>query len=187
VIIIFLSLFTSLYGVPPSYLCSLSITFHNVHYPPQFSHFISWLKYHLYADDTQLFFSFHLCDFDESITHLKSAFEHISPGLTANQLNLNSSETEFLLNGLKQQLSKIHSSSLNITRSTRSLGFILMNTSVCLIKSLIFLDLVFLMFVNFDVSVLILISKQPVPSPPPLFTQNMTTVTLSIIIFQSLR
>jgi len=38
---------------------------------------------------------------------------------------------------------------------------------------------VFLIFVNFVVSVLILISKWPVPSPPPLFTQNLTTVTLS--------
>jgi len=46
----------------------------------------------------------------------------------------------------------------------------LMNTPVSLIKSLLFLDLVFFIFMNFVVSVLISISKNPVPLPPPLFT-----------------
>ena len=41
--------------------------------------------------------------------------------MTANLLTLNSSKTEFLLIGLKQQLSKIHNSSPN---SARNLGFI---------------------------------------------------------------
>ena len=37
---------------------------------------------------------------------------------------LNSSTTEFLLIGIKQQLSKIHDSSLTTTHSDRNLGFI---------------------------------------------------------------
>jgi len=41
-----------------------------------------------------------------------------------NLLTLNSSKTEFLLIGLKQQLAKIHNSSLNCTHSARNLGFI---------------------------------------------------------------
>jgi len=44
--------------------------------------------------------------------------------MTANLLTLNSSKTEFLLIGLKNQLAKIHNSSLNISHSSRNLGFI---------------------------------------------------------------
>jgi len=43
--------------------------------------------------------------------------------MTANILTFNSSKTEFLI-GLKQQLSKIHDSSLTTTHSARNLGFI---------------------------------------------------------------
>ena len=44
--------------------------------------------------------------------------------MTANLLTLNSSKTEFLLIGLKQQLSKIHDSSLTTTHSVRNVGII---------------------------------------------------------------
>jgi len=45
--------------------------------------------------------------------------------MSANLLTLNSSKTEFLIMiGLKQQLSKIDSYSLNTTHSARNLGFI---------------------------------------------------------------
>jgi len=77
-------------------LCSESITFHNVYYPPISSVISSLgLNHHLYADDTQIFFSFHPCNFSSSITHLKSALEHISSWTTANQLTLNSSKQNF--------------------------------------------------------------------------------------------
>jgi len=46
---------------------------------------------HLYADDTQLFFSFHPLKFDSSISHLQNALQHISSWTTANLLTLNSS------------------------------------------------------------------------------------------------
>ena len=36
------------------------------------------LDHHLYADDTQLFFSFHPLNFDSSISHLQDALQHIS-------------------------------------------------------------------------------------------------------------
>jgi len=35
------------------------------------------LNHHLYADDTQLFFSFHPRNFDSSIAHLQTAVKHI--------------------------------------------------------------------------------------------------------------
>ena len=48
----------------------------------------------------------------------------ISSWMSANLLTLNSSKTEFLIIGIKQQLSKIDNSSLNTTHSARNLGFI---------------------------------------------------------------
>jgi len=82
------------------------------------------LNRHLYADDTQLFFSFYPPNFDSSITHLQNALQLISSWMTANLLTLNSSKTEFLLIGFKKQLDKIHNSSLNTTHSARNLSFI---------------------------------------------------------------
>ena len=70
------------------------------------------------------FFSFHPRNFDSSISHLQTALQLISPWVSANLLTLNSSKTEFLIIGLKQQLSKIDNSSLNTTHSARNFGFI---------------------------------------------------------------
>ena len=50
---------------------------------------------------------------------------------------LNSSKTEFLIIGLKQQLSKIDNSSLNTTHSARNLGFIFDENSYFLWSDLI--------------------------------------------------
>jgi len=80
--------------------------------------------HHLYADDSQLFFSFHPFNFDSSISHLQDALLHISSCMTVNLLTLISSKTEFLLIGLKNQLAKIHNSSLDTSHSARNIGFI---------------------------------------------------------------
>jgi len=82
------------------------------------------LDHHLYADDTQLFFSFHPLNFDSSISHLQNALQHISSSMTANLLTYNSSKTELLLIRLKNQLAKILNSSLDTSHSARNLGFI---------------------------------------------------------------
>jgi len=82
------------------------------------------LNHHLYAVDTQLFLSFHPSEFHSNITYLQNALQQISSRMTANLLTLNSPKTEFLLIGLKQQLSKLHDSSLITTHSARNLGFI---------------------------------------------------------------
>ena len=52
---------------------------------------------------------------------LQNALQQISSCMTANLLTLNSSKTDFLLIGLKQQLSKIHDSSITTTHSARNL------------------------------------------------------------------
>ena len=68
-------------------LCYRPFTFHHVHYPSQYCDLS--LDHHLYADDTQLFFSLHYSlDFDSSISHLKNALQQIS--MTANLLTPNS-------------------------------------------------------------------------------------------------
>ena len=66
------------------------------------------------------------------------------------------------------------------------LALSLMNISLSLTKSLHCLNLVIVTFVNFVVSVLILILKQLVPSPPPLFTLSLITTTPSNSISLSL-
>ena len=49
------------------------------------SHLSPWTRpYHLYADDTQLFFSFYPQDLDLSIARLQNAIYHISYWMTAN-------------------------------------------------------------------------------------------------------
>jgi len=78
----------------------------------------------LYADNTQLFFSFYPSDLESNITHIQNALQQISSWMTADFLTLNSSKTEFLLIGLKQQLAKIRSFSLDTAHSTYNLGFI---------------------------------------------------------------
>jgi len=82
------------------------------------------LNHHLYADDTQLFLSFHPSEFHSNITHLQNVLQQIFSWMTTNRLTLNSSKTEFLLIGLKQQRSKIHGSSLTTTHFDCNLGFI---------------------------------------------------------------
>ena len=82
------------------------------------------LNHQLYADDTQLFLSFYPSNLDSSITHLQNALQAIFSWMSANLLNLNTSKTEFLLIGLKQQLAKINSCSLDTVHSARNLGFI---------------------------------------------------------------
>jgi len=55
---------------------------------------------------------------------LQEFYQQISSWMTANLLSLNSTKTEFLLIGLKQQLAKISSCSPDTAHSARNLGFI---------------------------------------------------------------
>jgi len=98
--------------------------------------------------------------------------------MTANLLTLNSSETEFLLIGLPQQLAKINTSSLITTHSDRNLGFMFdehltFSDQISALST----NLAIIIFVNFAVFVLILTSKLPVPSLLLSFILNLTTAT----------
>jgi len=136
------------------------------------------LDHHLYADDTQLFFSFHPLSFDSSISHLQNALQHISSWTTANLFTLNSSTTEFLLIGLKNQLAKIHNSSLDTSYTARHLGFIFdFSDQITSLSP----KSVTITFVNFAVSGLTSIHQLSVPLLPLSFTPNLITVILSSI------
>jgi len=58
------------------------------------------------------------------IYNRSNALQQISSWMTANLLTLNTSKTEFLLIGLKQQLSKIQDSCVTTTHTAHNLGFI---------------------------------------------------------------
>jgi len=68
--------------------------------------------------------SFHLVNFDSSISHLQDTLHQISSWMTANLLTLNYSRSEFLLIELEDQLANLHNSSLDTSHSARNLGFI---------------------------------------------------------------
>jgi hypothetical protein len=89
-------------------------------------------NHHIYADDTQLFTSFCPDKFQQAISHLQLALQHISDWMSANLLTLNPSKTAFLLIGLPKQLATISNPSLSPIPATvilpspsaRNLGFI---------------------------------------------------------------
>ena len=105
-----------------------------------------------------------------------SPLQAISSWMTANLSTLNTSKTEFLLIGLKQQRAEINSS-LHTVHSACSLDFIFVEHLTSLISNQLFLNRASHMFINFAASVYISISKQPAPLLPPLFTTSLTTAT----------
>ena len=97
--------------------------------------------------------------------------------------------------GIRRNQYYTHATTKNLVKYTVSLpptllailALSLMNISLFLTKSLHCPNLVILTFVNFVVFVRILISRQLVPSPPPLFTLYLITATLSTSIFLSFK
>ena len=90
------------------------------------------IKYHLYADDTQLYISFTPSNSTSSLEMLSNTFSDILSWMNSNKLLLNPSKTEFLLIGTKQQrlkFSQLTTLSLGndiipVNSSARNLGFI---------------------------------------------------------------
>ena len=90
------------------------------------------IKYHLYADDTQLYISFTPSNSTSSLEILSNTFSDILSWMNSNKLLLNPFKTEFLLIGTKQQrlkFSQLTTLSLGndiipVSSSARNLGFI---------------------------------------------------------------
>src|SRR6218665_2781147 len=66
---------------------------------------------HLYAHDTQLFISFSPHSLQDALNHIRNTITQISSWMTTNLLCLKPSKTEFLIIGLREQLSKLTYSS----------------------------------------------------------------------------
>jgi len=153
-------------------LCPRPSSFRLVHYPSQYSDLCPFPlshDHHLYADNTQLFLSFHPLNFDSSTSQLQNAFQKTSSWTTANL------KTEFLLIGLKYQLAKIHNASLNTSHSAQNLSLSLTNILPSLTKLRLSPKAVTITFVNFAVSGLTSIC-QLLPLLPLSFTPNLITV-----------
>ena len=82
------------------------------------------LNHHLYADDTQLFFSFYPPDLHSNVSHLQTALQEISFWMTAIYYLSTPLKLNFFLIGLKQQLAKTQNCPLSTTHSAHNLGFI---------------------------------------------------------------
>jgi len=166
-------------------LCFSSCT----HYTTPLSTLISSLSlnHHLYADDTQLFFSFYPPNFDSSITLLQNALQQISTWMTANLLTLNSSRLNSYSLDSKSNLTRYttrHSTPLTLLAISASS---LMNILPFPTKFQPSPKLVITISDSFVVSVLSLIPPQRAPLPPQLFTLNSITVILSTTTYRSLR
>ena len=162
------------------FLKPLFSALHHVHYPSQYSDLFPfpwpvwppplcrWNSALILFPPTQLWLK-HFSPSKRSSTDLF---------LSANLLTLNASKTEFLLIGLKNQLSKIHNSSLNTSHSDRNLGFIFDEHLTFLTKLHLSPKPVTITFVNFAVSSFTSICQLPVTLQPLSFTSSLITVIL---------
>jgi len=89
------------------------------------------IKFHFYADDTQLYISFSSSDSEQSLRHLSSVLDQVYSWFCSNRLSVNPSKTEYLLIGTPQQRAKISNCSvyfqnlaLTPTVTARNLGVI---------------------------------------------------------------
>ncbi len=64
-------------------------------------------KFHMYADDKQIYISFKTVDLDENVQRLKYCLSDVDKWLDANHLKKNGDKTEFLIAGTRQQRAKI--------------------------------------------------------------------------------
>src|SRR5688572_195391 len=97
---------------------------------------IASLRYHFYADDTQIYISFDSLSCDSSVQLLSAVFDEVQPWMASNKLLLNPSKTEFLLLGTPQQLKKfdglkslkLGDSIVELADAARNLGVVFNST-----------------------------------------------------------
>ena len=92
------------------------------------------IKFHVYADDTQLYISFkprNQATAENALQRLSACISDIKVWMNMNKLKLNDDKTEVLVIGRKKQIEKVSitslrigSSDINITKSARNIGVI---------------------------------------------------------------
>ena len=133
------------------------------------------LNHHLYADDTQLFLSFHPSESTLMSLTCKMLYNRSLPGWL--QIFSTLLKLSFFLSDLNNNFLK-YMTPLSPQPTLLTLALFLINALSSQTKSLHFLNPANITFVNFAVSVHISTSKQPAPLPPPLSILNLITVTL---------
>lgn len=98
----------------------------------------SELRFHMYADDTQLYISFSANNSVGALTQLTSTLDSVHSWLSRNRLSLNPSKTDFLIIGSKQQREKLSFNSFTFGGNTiscaptvRNLG-VIFDADLCL-------------------------------------------------------
>ena len=82
------------------------------------------LKYHSFADDTQLYNSAKPENFDELLESISIFFSDIEHWMTANRLKLNSGKTEALVINTRRKVTSIKSTAaVHFSQTVKSLGF----------------------------------------------------------------
>lgn len=70
---------------------------------------IKHCKFHLYADDLQVYFSFHPCDLDTAVDMINADLKRIFEWSSINSLVLNPSKSKYMVLGSRNQINKIAS------------------------------------------------------------------------------
>ena len=94
------------------------------------------IRYHFYADDTQLYLEFDIKDEADALKRLEACIEDIRLWMKSNFLKLNESKTEFLILGSKTQHQKLESNailigseSIQASSSARNIGAVFDSTA----------------------------------------------------------
>ena len=140
------------------------------------------LKYHLYADGTQLYISFTPTTSVLSLETLTTTFNDILSWMNLNKLLLNPSKTEFLLIGTKQQRLKfsdltnlsLSNDIIPVSSSARNLGFIFDSDMSFMIKSTLYPNLVIFISETSVEFVIFFLFLQPLLLQIHLFPANLT-------------
>ena len=161
-----------LWIAPPSWcttrIRTWALPFFSIHYPLSYVLDDASIKFHFYADDTQLYISFSSSDSEQNLGQLSSVLDQVYSWFCANRLSVNPSKTEYLLIGTPQQRRKITNSSvyfqnlaLTPSPTARNLGVIFDETLTLRIIFPLSADLLSFKSVNYDRYVHPLTEVQP--------------------------